>query len=100
LIAIVWQLDAKPNAIAEFERAYGPRGEWAELFARADGFVAVELQRDTVVAGRYLVVDRWQSAADADAFFVRWRREYDALDRRCEALTVHEQPLGRFEPVA
>ncbi|MEX2271508.1 MAG: hypothetical protein WD690_08565 [Vicinamibacterales bacterium] len=34
MIQVVWQFVVKEEAVDRFERAYGPNGEWARLFAR------------------------------------------------------------------
>jgi heme-degrading monooxygenase HmoA len=51
------------------------------------------------VAGRYVTIDRWESAAAFDAFRRRYAREFEALDRDCEALTTDERPLGSFTEI-
>jgi heme-degrading monooxygenase HmoA len=95
--AIVWQFEVAAEHRAEFERVYSAHGDWAQLFRQADGFIAVELLRDET--GTYLAIDRWRSHADYDAFRARWAEPYAALDRRCEALTLRETPIGHFEVI-
>ncbi|HEY7398030.1 MAG TPA: antibiotic biosynthesis monooxygenase, partial [Gaiellaceae bacterium] len=60
MIALVFRYEARD--VEEFERAYGPEGEWARFFMQADGFVGTELLRDLDEPGRYLVIDRWETA--------------------------------------
>jgi len=50
----------------EFELRYGPRGAWAVLFGRAQGFLGTQLLRDEATPGRCLTIDRWQSAEAGD----------------------------------
>jgi heme-degrading monooxygenase HmoA len=82
---------------SEFERAYGPSGEWARLFRRGDGYLGTELLRRSDNAGEYLVLDRWASRGAYEAFRARWSDEYRRLDQRMEELTEEETPLGAFE---
>ncbi len=93
---LVWQFRVRAGREADFEADYGPRGAWAALFARADGYLGTELLRDTAVARRYVTIDRW---ASADAF-ERFRREHGAdyarLDAQCDAWTEEETALGAF----
>jgi 8-oxo-dGTP pyrophosphatase MutT (NUDIX family)/heme-degrading monooxygenase HmoA len=95
---IVWEFRIRPAGVAAFESAYGPDGDWARLFRRASGYLGTELLR-APGEGRYVTVDRWTSRADFEAFRDAHRADYDALDRRCEDLTLDETPLGTFEPL-
>jgi 8-oxo-dGTP diphosphatase len=94
---IVWEFRVRPGREVEFEAAYGPEGDWARLFRRDPAYLGTDLLRDGADRRRYLTIDHWTSGAANDAFRERWRSEYEALDRRCEALTEHEEPLGRFD---
>ena len=96
-VAFLWAFEVAAERARDFERVYGPDGDWARLFARAPGYLGTELLKDTLRSGRYLTIDRWSSAAAFDAFKQEWKAEYDALDRACEALTASETPLGAFE---
>ena len=95
MIAILWTYRVKAECQAVFEAIYSPEGEWAKLFRQAAGYLGTELlsQAD----GRYATIDRWSQAADFERFKERFREPYHALDKRCEALTLEEQFLGRFE---
>lgn len=94
--AYLWEYRVRPDRIREFEAAYGPTGEWAQLFRRAPGYLGTELLRDNDLAGRYLTVDHWESREACDAFRQRFGAEFQALDERCEQLTESETPLGSF----
>lgn len=96
-IAIVWRFAALPGREGAFEKAYGPRGDWARLFAEGDGFLGTTLYRDA--DGGYLTIDRWARAGDFERFREAHRARYDALDRACETLTASEAPVGSFTEV-
>ena len=84
---------------AGFERVYGPDGEWAEFFRQGRGYIGTELLRDVEASGRYLVVDRWESADAYNAFIAERREEYMA---RVDAAGFHydsELRFGTFENV-
>jgi len=84
---------------AEFERVYGPDGEWAEFFRQGRGFIGTELLRDVEAPGRYLVVDRWESADAYNAFVAERQEEYM---ERVDAAGFHydsELRFGTFENV-
>lgn len=93
---VVWEFETRPEKVAEFERTYGPDGDWARLFRKSDGYLGTELLRDRERAGTYVVLDRWASPEQYDSFKKSHAAEYAALDRRCEALTIRETPRGAF----
>ena len=95
-VANVWEFHVPPPADAEFRRHYGPGGSWADLFRRSHGHIETLLLRDAATPGRYLTVDRWESAAAYEAFRERFADEYALLDARCEKLTTREVALGSF----
>ena len=95
MIAMIWRFEVHDAHRAEFERVYGPTGDWARLFARSGGFRGTELLR--AADGSYVTLDVWRSRADFDAFLAEHRADYDALDRRCEPWTRAEHRLGEYE---
>jgi heme-degrading monooxygenase HmoA len=97
VIALVFSYEVRETA--EFERVYGPTGEWAEFFRQGRGFIGTELLRDVESPTRYLVVDRWESADAYNAFVGEHREEYM---ERVDATRFHydsELRLGTFETV-
>jgi heme-degrading monooxygenase HmoA len=97
MLTLVFSYDARDPE--EFERVYGPDGEWAAFFRGAAGYVGTELLRDLEVSGRYLVLDRWESREAYQAFVEANRDEY--MRRVDETAFHHEQELrlGTFENV-
>jgi heme-degrading monooxygenase HmoA len=97
VLALLFSYEARDDA--EFERAYGPDGEWAAFFRTGAGYVGTELLRDLENPGRYLVVDRWDSSDAYEAFVQTNRDEYM---RRVDDSTFYyssELHLGTFENV-
>ena len=97
MIALVFSYEASDTA--EFEQVYGPDGDWAAFFRGGRGYIGTELLRDLEIAGRYLVIDRWESAEAYDAFVVANRDEY--MRRVDDTAYLHQQELrfGTFEAV-
>jgi heme-degrading monooxygenase HmoA len=97
VIALVFRYDARDPE--EFEQAYGSNGEWAQFFREGVGYIGTELLRDIEIPGRYVVIDRWESAEDYNAFVAEHREEY--IRRSDDALFHHRQELrfGTFENV-
>lgn len=92
----IWEFLVRPGSEPDFERIYGPEGDWARLFRKGQGYVRTELTRDLDAAGRYVVLDYWNSREDYDQFRSQHRAEYGELDRRCQGLTEMETPMGSF----
>jgi heme-degrading monooxygenase HmoA len=97
VIALVFSYEVRETA--EFERVYGPEGEWAQFFRQGRGYVGTELLRDVESPSRYLVVDRWESVDAYNAFVCEHRDEYM---ERVDATRFHydsELRFGTFESV-
>ena len=97
MIALVFSYEVRDTE--EFERAYGAEGEWAQFFKQGQGYIGTELLRDVEAPGRYLVVDRWESADAYNAFASEQRDEY--MRRVDDTRFYYEQELrlGTFESV-
>ena len=96
-IIIIWQFEVQPALREEFERAYSPDGDWAQLFRCSPDYLGTQLLHDTANPGRYLTLDRWRSAAAFDTFKQDHHADYDALDQGFEALAISETYMGTFE---
>ena len=96
MYVVLWEFIIRADSAGEFEAIYGPQGEWAALFAKGEGYRETQLMRDTSDALRYLTLDFWTSREAHDRFRREHEREYMALDKRCERLTVKEHRLGEF----
>jgi heme-degrading monooxygenase HmoA len=97
VIALVFSYDVREPE--EFERVYGPSGDWSQFFAGARGYIGTELLRDVETPGRYLVIDRWESADAYNAFATEHREDY--MRRVDDTRFYYEQELrfGTFENV-
>ena len=93
----IWEYIVKAEKKSEFERVYGPDGEWVKLFKQSVGYLGTELHRDTSNTQRYLTVDYWISKKDRDNFREKFAEEFTKLDKQCESLTEMENFLGDFE---
>jgi len=96
MFVVVWQFEIAEEKTAAFEAAYGPDGEWAQLFRTSPQYQGTELLRDAYVPGRYLTIDRWASEDDFRAFRRDHDKEYETLDRACDALTAKETRIGAY----
>lgn len=94
---VVWEFRIRRGKRREFEQAYDPDGDWAKLFRSSKGYIRTELIRDSGKAGRYLTLDFWKSRQTYEQFKKKNKAEYQALDKKCEALIGDETAIGRFE---
>ena len=97
MYVILWRFLPLEGREIEFERAYGPSGEWALFFRRDEGYLGTELLRRSEDPVEYLTLDRWVSRTAYETFRSRSSSEYRRLDRLLEELTAEETPLGAFE---
>ena len=93
----LWEFIVEARDVDEFQRHYGPRGSWAELFRQAPGYIQTLLLRDSADPRRFVTIDRWESAEAFRSFRSAFSRQYADLDSRCERLTVRENLLGEFD---
>jgi heme-degrading monooxygenase HmoA len=97
MLVLVFSYEARDAE--QFERVYGPEGEWAEFFRRGDGYVGTELLRDAETPSRYIVIDRWESAEAYNAFAAEHRAEFMQRVDDTRAYYEQELRLGTFENV-
>jgi heme-degrading monooxygenase HmoA len=96
MFVVVWQFEIVEDKIAAFEAAYSPQGAWAQLFGASPEYRGTELLRDAYIPGNYLTIDRWASEEAFRAFRKDHDREYETLDRACDALTSREIRIGAY----
>jgi len=97
LIALVFRYEVRDPET--FEAAYGPEGEWAQFFRQGSGYIGTELLKDVEEPGRYLVVDRWESADAYNAFLAAHNDEYMRRADESRLHYVQELRFGTFENV-
>jgi heme-degrading monooxygenase HmoA len=96
MFVIVWEFYVRRGVEPEFERAYGPEGDWARLFAKSPDYLGTELLADASERGRYVTIDRWTSEVAYERFRSSFSADYESLDRKMERLTEREGALGSF----
>jgi len=93
-----WEYRVERARLDAFLEAYGETGTWATLFRTAPGYLRTELHRDRRDPSRFVTLDYWESESAWRRFREERAREFEALDARCEELTLDEREIGRFEP--
>lgn len=93
----VWKFRPPSGREPEFAAAYDGKGAWAALFSRAEGYRGTDLFRPLEPGGWWVTIDRWNSAADFDAFQRDFGEQYRALDAELEGVAGEEEFVGAFE---
>jgi heme-degrading monooxygenase HmoA len=83
----------------EFERVYGPDGDWAQFFRTGRGYIGTELLHDVEEPERFLVIDRWESIDAYNAFLAEHQAEYLRRADESRFYYVQELRFGTFENV-
>ncbi len=91
---LVWEFDAKPERVAEFEKVYSPEGRWTTFFRLSPDYLGTELYKNSADPHRFVTVDLWRSRAAYDGFRKANADAYAGLDNWCRQLLVHERMLG------
>lgn len=91
---LVWEFDAQPERVAEFEKVYSTEGRWAEFFKMSPDYLATDLYKNMRDPCRFVAVDMWRSRAAYEVFRKNNAAEYATLDSWCRQLLVHERMLG------
>lgn len=95
--AAVFAYEVSAGGADAFEAVYGPDGDWARFFRGGDGYLGTELlRRDVEGEVRYLVIDRWASAASYERFLRAQEAEYGRRNRDAQSLWLQETAVGRF----
>ena len=93
----IWMFRPPAGSEEEFEAAYSSGGAWAQLFVKAPGFLGTTLLRLAGAGGWWLTIDRWESAADFEAFTETFGAQYRALDAELEGVSGEEEFVGAFD---
>ncbi len=91
---LVWEFDAKPERVADFEKVYSLEGRWTTFFCLSPDYLGTQLYRNTTDANRFVIVDTWRSRTAYETFRKANAAEYATLDEWCRQLLDHERMLG------
>ena len=93
----MWEFIVKTEHKLRFEEEYGPKGRWAELFKKADGYLRTELFHDNLDAQKYITIDYWQSRTNKNDFMLKFSDDFKKLDSECSVFTLNERYIGEFD---
>ena len=92
----VWNYLVRPEYVQEFRAAYGPDGDWVELFRRDPEYLRTSLLADCDDPCRFMTIDYWTTREACEYFRERYSKEFAALDQRCGQCTTAETHIGDF----
>ncbi|QQS36709.1 MAG: antibiotic biosynthesis monooxygenase [Ignavibacteriales bacterium] len=92
----LWKFSVLAGKQNEFEKLYGADGEWVELFKKHPGYISTQLLKSTESEFTYVTIDRWKSKEDMEDFKLKFKNEFEALDKKGELLTDNEKFIGDF----
>lgn len=87
MFVILWEFEVKPGNTGCFEKAYGPNGQWVQLFQRDPHFRGTQLLRDPSRPLWYFTLDFWDSETDYRNFLAVNHEPYLALRRSFQEFT-------------
>jgi heme-degrading monooxygenase HmoA len=94
LFVTLWEFEVKSGSEELFEQAYGPEGEWVQLFRRDARYCGTRLLRDVSRERVYVTMDMWKSRGAYEEFRKKYVKEYAEIDRICEGCTASERHIG------
>lgn len=97
MFVVLWEFEVKPGYEEQFERAYGPDGEWVRLFRSDPNYLQTRLLRDPSRKQVYMTLDFWKSRESYQSFQDSHQDVYRSIDKACEQFTSTEKSLGQFE---
>ena len=100
MFVVLWEYEVKPGYENRFEKVYGAKGEWADLFRGDAEYRETRLLREASRALTYVVMDCWTSREAYEEFLRVHSEEYKALDAACKGLRLGERRIGAYEEVA
>jgi hypothetical protein len=92
----LWRYRIPPGREADFIMAYGPAGDWAQLFLLGEGCLGTELLHPASPGIDYATSDRWRSVAVWQRFLEKHGDAYRELGRRLAPLCTENVELGNF----
>ncbi|MCA1563676.1 MAG: antibiotic biosynthesis monooxygenase [Acidobacteria bacterium] len=96
MVAVVWQIEVRPDKSAEFERFYGADGDWTKLSRRSRSFLGSSFLRDIVAETRYLIVEYWSEMLVYERHLADFGDETKSLETERAKFVASVAPLGVF----
>ena len=96
MYAVIWTYEVRSDCLDRFKQDYSSTGLWVDFFSPGQGYQGTQLLCNRATSNCFLTIDRWDSEASFRRFSDEHREEYEAIDKRCSALTLREDRIGAF----
>ncbi len=90
-----WKYTVLSNQ-AKFEEVYGRNGQWFKFFEPCDDFLGQDLMKGADDETTYMVLDKWMSEEDYEAYIAANQAEYELLESQTRELFEEEISLGSY----
>jgi heme-degrading monooxygenase HmoA len=97
MLEIIWEYRVHAAKREEFERYYGPDGDWAKFFSRDSDYRGTRLLHSLDDPQLYATVDTWKTREAFAMFKQEYAAEYKQRDQHCNQFTSDERHVGDFE---
>ena len=88
MFVILWEFEVKPGSEDRFLRAYGPGGDWVQLFQRDPHYRGNSTPADPARPLCYFTIDFWDSEDRLQHLQNVNREVYDALNLAFQIVTT------------
>jgi quinol monooxygenase YgiN len=96
VVAVVWQIDVRPEATSEFEHLYGADGAWTKLSRRSRSFLGSSFLRDIGSSNRYLLVEYWGEMVVYEKHLADFGDQLKALEDKRAQIVERMETVGVF----
>jgi heme-degrading monooxygenase HmoA len=100
MFLVLWEFEVKPGYEKQFEKVYGPDGDWTQLFRTDPHYHQTLLLRDPFHSALYVTLDFWDSRKSYEQFVAAHSAEYKQIDSTGEELTARERRMGSYQLAA
>ena len=96
MIAVMWQFDVKNGREDEFEKLYGPDGDWAALNRQTRSYLGSSFLHDQNRSSRYLLIEYWSEMVVYEQHRASRSATIEAIETRRSELLEAVEPLGIY----
>lgn len=97
MYCVVWQYEVEQEKQNSFEKEYGAKGVWSQLFSTSPHYKGSQLNRSVGQNEMYLLLDWWDDETTYNTFLKENETAYKDLSKRLASLYRAETRLGEFE---
>ena len=96
MVALVWNIEIKPDQSEAFEGFYGADGQWTALSRKSRSFLGSSFLKDLARPERYLLIEYWSEMLVYERHLVDFSDDLRSLEEQRERFVVRMEALGLF----